>query len=281
MNSPRLDPRQPAVAKLLRDVRTMSTWEMLRRFGRAVAPAELAKACGLPGETVKDILGRLERFGLAEAAPARKGGRRRAGFRAVGERITFEIDPAHPADAALLASLSRSFELESRERIERSLENARKGLDGHGRNHAYAYLALTAEEAKELLSLFAPVDAFVARIANRPADPAGPAPMLCNYHLAIHVAPMADLMLPRARILLAKRGMSAPMQVRDDREPTRKLSDREREVAAMLAAGLTGPEVAARLGIKASSVSTLTMRIHRKLGIQRRSQLVARLKGLG
>lgn len=280
MHSPRLDPRQPAVARLLRDARTMSTWEMLRRFGRATAPAELAKACGLPVDTVKDILGTLVGFGLAAPAPVRKGGRR-AGFRAIGERITLEIDPSHPADAALLASLSRSFEVESRERIERSLENARKGLDGHGRNHAYAYLALTADEAKELLSLFAPVDAFVARIANRPAAPDGPAPMRCNYHLAIHVAPMEDLMLPRARILLAKRGMTAPMQARDAREPTRRLSDREREVASMLAAGLTGPEVAARLGIKASSVSTLTMRIYRKLGIRRRSQLVARLKGLG
>ncbi len=280
VDAPRLDIRRPEVASLLADPRTMSIWEMLRRFGRAVSVAELGRACELPERAITDSLGRLVRVGLAETALVRRG-RRGSGFRAVGERIIVEIDPSQSSDSALLASLSSAFEAESRARIERSLVDARAGRDGHGRNHAYAYLALDAAEAKELLSLFAPIDAFVARIANRPPDPDGPAPMPCNYHLALHVAPIADRMLPKARILLARRGVAAETaRSRADREPMGRLAAREREVATLLGAGLTTAEVAKRLGIRPSSVVTLTSRIYRKLGIRRRAELAARLKGL-
>ena len=280
MDQPRLDIRRPEVASLIRDAGAMSVWEMLRRFGRAVSVAELALACELPEDTVAEVLGRLVKVGLAERATVRRK-QRVSGFRAIGERIIVEIDPSEPADAGLLAALSSEFEAESRARIERSLVDARAGRDGHGRNHAYAYLALDEAEAKELLSLFAPIDAFVARIANRPPDPDGPAPMPCNYHLAIHVAPIADRMLPKARILLARRGVAAETaRSRADREPLGRLSAREREVATLLGAGLTTAEVAKRLGIKPSSVVTLTSRVYRKLGVRRRTELAARLKGL-
>lgn len=243
----------------------MSIWEMLRRFGRAVTVAELAKACELPAPAVLEAMARLERVGLAEPTTVRRGSRG-AGFRAIGERIVIAIDPAQPADLEFARAMSSEFERESRERIERSLESSRQGFDGYGRSHAYAYLTLSPDEAKELRGLFKAVDAFVARIENRPLDPTGPAPEACNYHLAIHVAPMAQRMLPRARISLVSRNLIAETRDKAAAEPTRRLSNREREVAGMLAAGLTKAEVAKRLKVATSTVSTLTVRIYHQVG---------------
>lgn len=256
----------------------MSIWEMLRRFGRIASLAELASACELSAATVREALERLVAVGLAEGASVRRGGRGK-GFRAIGERIVIEIDPKQPADLEFARVMASEFERESREQIERSLASSRQGFDGYGRSHAYAYLTLSPDEAKELRGLFKAVDTFVARVENRPIDPKGPAPEACNYHLAIHVAPMQKRMLPRARITLVSRNLGDETRTKAAAEPTRHLSNREREVAGMLAAGLTKAEVAKRMRLATSTVSTLTVRIYRKLGVRRRQQLIAKLKG--
>jgi DNA-binding NarL/FixJ family response regulator len=52
------------------------------------------------------------------------------------------------------------------------------------------------------------------------------------------------------------------------------LSEREREVARLIARGHAGPEIARRLGITKSSVDTYRARLFRKLGVDSRAQLL-------
>ena len=52
------------------------------------------------------------------------------------------------------------------------------------------------------------------------------------------------------------------------------LSNREREVAALIATGLTNKEVAARLGVGIKSVETYKSRGVEKLGLKTRADLV-------
>ena len=276
----RLDARRPEVVALLADDRTLSVWEMLRRFGAPTAVADLASACGLARGIVQLAIDRLAAAGLASRVPASRGNRQ-IRYRTTASRILVEIDPAAAADRSLLSDTYARFAAESRAAIDASMQDALRGKNGFGRKHAFTHLALDEREAKELLSLFAAIDAFVARMEERHDGKPHGTPALCNYHLALHVAPVEARRLPPARLSFAHRNTVKEHAASFERRPKQLLSPRELDVARRLAAGDTLREIASALGISASTVKTLCERIYRKLGIGRRAQLAARLHGLG
>lgn len=55
--------------------------------------------------------------------------------------------------------------------------------------------------------------------------------------------------------------------------PRRPLTPTEQDIGALVAAGLTNPEVAGRMFISAKTVGANLTRIYRKLGIRNRSEL--------
>lgn len=57
--------------------------------------------------------------------------------------------------------------------------------------------------------------------------------------------------------------------------PVRPLTQRERQVAALVAAGATNDAVATELGLGAKTVETHLARIYRKLGLRSRTELAA------
>jgi DNA-binding NarL/FixJ family response regulator len=59
----------------------------------------------------------------------------------------------------------------------------------------------------------------------------------------------------------------------DNTFPTTKLTDREGEVSALIARGMTNPEIAAHLGIAATTVRTHVDNMFVKLGVHRRVQI--------
>ncbi len=60
-----------------------------------------------------------------------------------------------------------------------------------------------------------------------------------------------------------------------------KLSDREREILSLVAAGLSNQEIAERLVISITTVKTHVGNIFHKLGVTSRIQAIARAEGLG
>lgn len=60
--------------------------------------------------------------------------------------------------------------------------------------------------------------------------------------------------------------------------PASPLSQRETEVAQLIADGHTGPTIAERLGVSKSSVDTYRVRIFNKLGVQNRAELIEHLR---
>jgi DNA-binding CsgD family transcriptional regulator len=278
----RLDPRVPAVAALLADARALSVWEMLRRFGRAAAVAELAAACALPVSVVQRAIDRATEVGLVERARLRADDRgRQHRYRATGEQILVEVDPSSPADARLMRASFARHVADSRACVDQSLADAARGINGFGLKHAFTHITLDESEAKELLALFAPIDALVARIAEKHDRNPAATPRRCNYHLAFHVAPISVERLPPARVTMASRSVMASQEAQVARAPSRLLSPRELEVAQRLVRGETGPEIAKALGVSRSTVSTLCERLYRKLGITRRAQLAVRMHALG
>lgn len=59
------------------------------------------------------------------------------------------------------------------------------------------------------------------------------------------------------------------------------LTAREREILRLMAAGLTNPQIAARLVIGAGTVKTHTLNIYRKLEVANRTQAIVRAQQLG
>ena len=59
------------------------------------------------------------------------------------------------------------------------------------------------------------------------------------------------------------------------------LSERELEVLQLIAAGLTNPEIAARLYLALNTVKAHTRNIYGKLGVNNRTQAVSRARALG
>jgi LuxR family maltose regulon positive regulatory protein len=59
------------------------------------------------------------------------------------------------------------------------------------------------------------------------------------------------------------------------------LSDREREVLTLVAAGLSNKQIARRLDISPNTVKTHTRNLYAKLGVVRRTEAVARARAAG
>ena len=60
-----------------------------------------------------------------------------------------------------------------------------------------------------------------------------------------------------------------------------ELTPREREVAALVAEGLTNPEIAGRLGIGEQTARTHVSNVLSKLGVSSRREVAGRLGGNG
>jgi DNA-binding NarL/FixJ family response regulator len=94
-------------------------------------------------------------------------------------------------------------------------------------------------------------------------------------HLTTHVQATldGDADLARAALVeLAKAGRWAPL---GRSAPT--LTPREREVAGLVAAGLSSPDIARRLHLSSRTVETHVSRVMTKLGVGRRNEVAAAL----
>ena len=282
MGSPfaRLDPSNPATAEFLRDSQGMAVWEMLRRFGAPVAASDLADACGLPAGAVQSALDRAGGLGLVQqVAASHRDPRIR--YRAVGEQLVVVADHSSPALRALLTEGFAGAIAESRRAIDASMAESTKRWAGMQTLHQMISLALDDAEARELMSLCEALRAFIDRTYERHGDEAAGAPRRCNYHLAIHLAPMHSEELPSPRVQFVEQSTIDGLEAAQRKRAGRVLSPRERTVARLLVQGHTLKSVAAELRVSPSTVSTLCERIYRKLGIRKRAQLAVRLHAIG
>ncbi|MBU2694995.1 hypothetical protein CCO04_07875 [Pimelobacter sp. 30-1] len=136
------------------------------------------------------------------------------------------------------------------------------------REHAHH---LTELEALHLQAVAAPTTVTTADAA-RATDLATGMEAPVARHLADHVTAVAhgdDAVAGAATRRLAEHGRCLPARGRE----AAVLSRREREVASLVAGGLSTPEIAERLHLSTRTVESHIARIFTKLGINRRAQV--------
>jgi DNA-binding NarL/FixJ family response regulator len=88
---------------------------------------------------------------------------------------------------------------------------------------------------------------------------------------------------PAAKIAQAVRlvGLGRTVFERQGRQGAMGLSERERDVLELMAAGSTNPEIAAQLHLSKHTVKEHTSAVYRKLGVRNRTEAVQRAQRLG
>jgi DNA-binding CsgD family transcriptional regulator len=103
-------------------------------------------------------------------------------------------------------------------------------------------------------------------------------PQDCNFQIMIEAVPADPPTLPMPQLYVVNRDRAEEVAARSASTGMHELSPRERQVAAMLAAGKTRPEIAEALGVSLNTVATIGKRIYAKLGVRRRAELASRLR---
>lgn len=266
---------------MLADPFHRTIWELLRRLNRAATPEELASLTGAPEETTKATVGRLQALGLVQPAFER-GTRKKRAFRITRDRLMVVYDRADEEQMRAAAEIRARVAEHGRGVLETARVQA--SLHEEPPIEVHRSVHLRHEEYVELRRRIQAVSDFVDALESASRG----RPHVCNYHLAIEVRPLRSLVLPTATLHLVdtvahRHPPKAPGTEGGHRPgPSgrgRVLSEREREIGELLAAGRSCPEIAENLGVSVNTVRTITKRLYAKVGVRRRAELVNFLRG--
>jgi len=277
MPSHALDVRDTRVLDLLQDTRAMAVWEMLRRVHTPSTVSELSEWAGMTSTVTQSHLNRLARFGLVETVPA--GGRRKAvAWRVTRERLVLAGSSRDAVDRALI----KRFQEDRQESFDRIFGSGTAFERTCHANELFEFLCapvcLNDLEVEELRRRLGEVIHFLKLVQSKHNGVrARPMPR-CSHYVTVRVQPIARGTLPQPDLTVAPRGQVPPAELPEPGARWGALSPREREVAIALVSGATLPEIARKLGRSQHTVSELTRRLYRKLGVRRRAQLVQRLR---
>lgn len=294
-----LDIRDRGLTDVLGDADALSLWELLRRARTPSAASVLAEATGLRLEFVHDCLDRLVEAGLVERVKATSR-QRTPRWKALREVIVVGYRVGDPIDEVLIGCVNDLFGPERRQLIRRHVlaadSQAATGPTARDRwsrtwagrfpraerrrfwelvpelsrlYHASASRFLGMPPSREQMSTH------VVEIGLEPLRPG--VPRLPAISMAPIDAPgRGDVGRGAAERWLL--GRPRPSADPGGEEP---LPARELEVARLIAAGASKEEVAERLGMSPSSAATHLRRVYRKLGVNSRTALRARLEQMG
>jgi len=281
-----LDIRDPGLTDVLGDAVALSLWELLRRARASTSAAALAEASDLPLARVHDCLDRLLEAGLVEQVKATSR-RPTTGWRATRETIIVGYRVNDPLDEVLTGCLDELFSPEWRRWIEKHLRppapDAAPG-DRVRERFAGAWAGRWGREERRpfwdlMLELPRLLHASTARFLGAPPSKA----QMCTHLLEIHLSPLEPGVprWPQIGMVPIDRGVDvadgAPSSERwilgEPRprsaapETAAAMTSRERSIARLVASGRTRDEIAAQLGLAASTVASRVRAVYRKLGV--------------
>lgn len=273
-----IDVREAGVVELLLDRHAMALWESLRRAGAPVTIAQLSRRAGSSQPIVQDAMDALVAFRLVKRMPA-AGRRKSITYQATSERIVVRGDLGDPQDAPLFKRYYERFSAYNEEVLGRDGFVDRAAQPGMLIHYYAAPLDLGEAEASELRRRMQEVTSFLKMLQDKHVGPRAHPSAACNHYACFRIQPLAKTQMSQPEIVVRPRNQVAGLPT-GNKGPWQRLSPREREIAMALATGSTQPEIARRLGVSPHTVATFAKRIHTKLGIRRRAELVNVLRNV-
>ena len=274
-----LDVREAGVVDLLLDRHAMALWELLRSAGAPVTIVQLSRRSGSSQPSVQQAMDALVAFGLVKRMPA--AGRRKAiTYQAMCERIVVRGDLGDAQDAPHFKRYYDRFTAYNEGVLGRDGFVDRAAQSGGLIQYYAAPLDLSDTEAAELRRRMQEVVSFLKMAQDKHVGPRARPSTSCNHYACFRIQPLAEPQMPQPEIVMRPRNLASGEGVTGSKGLWSRLSPREREIAMALASGSTQPEIARRIGVSPHTVATFAKRIHAKLGIRRRAELVNVLRGV-
>ena len=274
-----LDVQEAGVVEILLDRHAMALWELLRRAGVPITIAQLSRQSGSSQAIVQQAMDALVAFRLGKRMPA-AGRRKTTTYRATCERIVVRGDLADPQDAPHFKRYYERFSAFNEGVLGRDGFVDRAAQPGALIQYYAAPLQLSDTEAVELRRRMQEVFGFLKMVQDKHVGPRARPSTACNHYACFRVQPLVELQMPQPEIVIRPRNQASPDASTGGKTLWKRLSPREREIALALASGSTQPEIARRIGVSPHTVATFAKRIHAKLGIRRRAELVNVLRGV-
>lgn len=253
----------------------LQVWESIRRFRRAASASEVQVSSRIPLAQVQAAIDALHQARLIELVPASRENRT-IRWKNIQEDLLITYRRDLPEEELLQQKMQQLFDQTHRDlraRVKPRAERTRGDFHWNSIDAAQ----LTAPEVNEVYELLQKIIKVIGRAKARVAGLGPQAQVDSNYMLAIDVEPLTEGVLPLPIMqCIGSTAETAPTLSRNsDSEVV--LTARERDVALRLAAGSSRIDVSRQLGISPHTVTEFTRRIYRKLGVNNRARLAAKL----
>lgn len=276
MKSQSLSISAPGLVHVLRDIRTMQRWEILRRSQRGHTVAQLAFESRSSLAEAQEALDRLEAVGLV--AKQRMNARtKQIRYRAAMERLVISFDKSVELDRDLMGEVEHGMREYSRSVIDGCDSIRRSNEKGRVSVHGVTSVVLTVEDACAVRDAFRGAYALLVE-AERRARQSEDSVEKRGYHLGFEMRELNQPELPMAEVFMVEQTVFDEHRELLCNAASMVLSPRELEVARALEAGKSRPQIARELGLSEHTVVTLSKRIYKKLGVHNRTELSTRLK---
>lgn len=276
MKSQSLSISAPGLVHVLRDIRTMQRWEILRRSQRGHTVAQLAFESRSTLAETQDALDRLEAVGLVEKQ--RMNARtKQIRYQAAMERLVISFDKSAEVDCELMREVEHGMREYSRSVIDGCDSIRRSSEKGRVSIHGVTSVVLTVDDACAVRDAFRGAYALLVE-AERRARQSEDSVEKRGFHLGFEMRELNQPELPMAEVFIVEQALFVEHRDLLCNAASMVLSPRELEVARSLDLGKSRPQIARELGLSEHTIVTLSKRIYRKLGVHSRAELSTRLK---
>ena len=266
----------PAMLRVLQDIPTMQRWEILRRAKRALTVAELAGEAGATVEATQRSLDVLVAAKIAIAVPATNR-RRRVAYRASVVRLFLSWKRTDPSDVAAWQALEETMRNHSR-RVQDDAAG-RRGAERFAPSNfgGCTSVLLLEEDALRVRESFRAAYAILAEADQRARVVKG-RDGVNPYHVSFKLQRLWEPELPMPEFYVIEETFHERDRRLLEAGVSTILSPRELEVARLLEQGMSRPRIADLLGLKPNTIASMSKTIYRKLAVNNRAQLSARMR---
>ncbi len=265
------DIRDSAAMEMLFDEQAMALWELLRRRGKPTSVTDVAKITQLGFDAAQSRLDLLHAHGLLERL--RMAARRRVPtYRVTCKRIGIVMRSKDKDDYALWDSYGERVRAAAERLAKNQLPLGCSSEEARARAFFVMPMRLSRHEMVELRHRLDELTAFLRMLQERHSGEQGPEDFGCNYRFELQLQPLAEPVLPQPVVHLRLVDREPTLGV-ERVDPMSQLSNRERQVAQAVVRGRSRSEIAEELALRPGTISTLTKRIYRKLGVGNRLEL--------